>query len=193
MRAGVVFDDLGAGDGPLPRDVALAADALAVRRVGGVESESARSRLNLLSRARTSRFLRKSARTLRFFFDMSRERGAAEHASKDETRQLPAPCSLLLARLHRLVRQLDLARPSCSSGRTACRRRGVRVAFEFAVIQPGPRQQRLAHDLLREIVGRRRADGAQLGRVVFHAVLVLGDRRGCRPGRAAAAPARARR
>ena len=35
MRAGVVLDDLGAGDGSLARDVALAADALAVRRVDG--------------------------------------------------------------------------------------------------------------------------------------------------------------
>ena len=33
VRAGVVLDDLRAGDGPLARDVPFAADALAVRRV----------------------------------------------------------------------------------------------------------------------------------------------------------------
>ena len=77
MRAGIVFDDLAAGDGPLARDVAFAADALAVRCIDGRVRAGQLAADNLLSRARTSRFLRKSAAKLALLFrHRSRERGA---------------------------------------------------------------------------------------------------------------------
>ena len=71
-RRRVVLAHLGVGDGALAGQIALAADALPRRGVVERRRRSGRapSRPNSCSRARTLRFLRKSARTWRFFLDM---------------------------------------------------------------------------------------------------------------------------
>ena len=54
----------------------------------------------------------------------------------------------------------------------------VRIAaasLDLAMIQAGPSQKRFAHDLLREVIGRRRPDGAEFDRIVVDAILVLRD------------------
>src|SRR5262245_10235406 len=88
---------------------------------------------------------------------------------------------LTVDRLQRFVRQLDLARlhvgrvvalaGTFSAGDSV----GSLGAIEFAAVEARPRQERLAHDLFRQIVGRWRPDRAQLGRVIFDSIFVLGD------------------
>src|SRR4051812_2004541 len=109
-------------------------------------------------RARVSRFLRKSVRTLRFFADM--RRGSAL--------------------LYRVVREFDLAGLHVRGGVALGIVCGVppRFAFQLAMVEAGAGKQRLLHNLLRirKVVRRRRTDGAELDRIVVDTVLVLGDR-----------------
>src|SRR4051812_27244468 len=116
------------------------------------ESDPASSRLKSFSRGRAPRFLRKSVRSLPFFFAI-RSRVARPESSKGVV-QSATPFAEASGRaspaiLYRFVRQLDLAslhvRRIIAAG-------GARIACAFAlnrtVVQASTRQKRFLHDFL---------------------------------------------
>ena len=145
VRAGIVFDDFGTGDRSLSRNLAFAADRArrAERRRRPNRHRRPRSTRCLL-RARTSRFLRKSVRSLRFFFDM---RQAAYYF----------PYNRFVGQLHLTGLHIGWVVPLAIVWITA-------AALQLAMIQSGAGQQGFVRHFQRYVIRWWRADSAEFHR-----------------------------
>ena len=118
-RAGLVFDDFGAGDGSLARDIAFAADPFAVRGVVAARRCHPRSiGERCLIAARTLAVLAEVGANLAFLGGHKGSwagDGATDYSDPRATRQSAVDSLTLdLRRLHRVIGQLNLAR-TCMS------------------------------------------------------------------------------